>query len=378
MEAFTVYNPTKLFFGKQSIAHLSNHLPKFGKKAMLVFGGNSAKQNGAYSDVIAQLTLAKIDFVEFWGIKPNPHVEDVEKAIALGIAEKVDMVIAVGGGSVIDSAKIIALCIPSNHHPWKVMKGKEKPMRALPIIAVLTLAATGSEMNPFAVLQNNKTKEKIGFGSPFIYPAISICDPTYTLTVSKEYTAYGLADIVSHLLEAYFGGGNAHLSDGFVISVLKEISQISVPLLNDLQNFELRERMMWASTCALNGITFYGRKSGDWGVHDVAHHLSLLFDVPHGASLSVVYPAWLKFHKRATKKRLEFLGQEWFGAKTTVKTIETLLDYFRSIHCPVSFKELHLTEQQKEEFLKLLYKNKPSGLSYPLNRPKLRRLTEYM
>lgn len=378
MELFTAYNPTKLYFGKQSITNLSKQLPLIGQKALLVFGGKSAKTNGAYSDVISQLKKANINFVEFWGIKPNPRVEDVSRAISMGIKEKVDMIIAVGGGSVIDSSKMIALCLPGNNEPWNVMKGKEKPSKALPIIAVLTLAATGSEMNPFAVLQNHETNEKLGFGSPFTFPTISICDPTYTLTVSKEYTAYGLADIVAHLLEAYFGEGNASLSDRFVISILKEIIQIAEPLLSNLNNFELRERMMWASTCALNGITFHGRKSGDWGVHDVAHHLSLLYDVPHGASLSVVYPAWLKLHRITANQRIAFLGKEWFNAKSANQTIEKLQVFFKNIQCPIRFQDLKLNKNQKEAFLKLLLKNKPSGMKYMLNKPKLKKLVEYM
>lgn len=378
MESFIAYNPTKLFFGKQSIVNLSIQLPRLGKKALLVFGGKSAKTNGAYQDVLAQLKMANISFAEFWGIKPNPRVEEVIKAINIGIVEKVDMVIAIGGGSVIDSAKMIALCIPSGNNPWNVMKGKEKPQKALPIITVLTIAATGSEMNPFLVLQNNTTHEKLGYGSSLTYPSISICDPTYTLTVSKEYTAYGLVDIVAHLLEAYFGEGNASLSDRFVIGVLKEISQIAELLLNDLNNYELRERMMWASTCALNGITFHGRKSGDWGVHDVAHHLSLLFDVPHGASLSVVYPAWIKLHRRLLKDRIIYLGKEWFNVRSTNQTIDKLQTFFSSIQCPVSIEELKLNINQKEQFLNLLFKNKPSGMFHKLNKPKLRKLVEYM
>ncbi|NSW45827.1 MAG: iron-containing alcohol dehydrogenase [Bacteroidales bacterium] len=378
METFIAYNPTKLFFGKQSIEYLSKHLPRIGQKALLVFGGKSAKANGAYDDVIAQLIKAQIRFVEFWGIKPNPRVEEVREAIALGIKEKVDMVIAVGGGSVIDSAKIIALCIPKNNDPWNVMKGKEKPTHALPIITVLTLAATGSEMNPFAVLQNNETNEKLGFGSPFTYPTISICDPTYTLTVSKEYTAYGLADIVAHLLEAYFGDGNALLSDRFVISVLKEVSQIAELLLSDLQNYELRERMMWASTCALNGITFHGRKSGDWGVHDVAHHLSVLFDIPHGASLSVVYPAWLKLHRRKLNQRIIWLGNEWWGIKTTSKTIKQIEDFFLAINCPIRFNDLNLDLNQQKTFESLLMKNKPTGMIHRLTRAQLRKMMHFM
>lgn len=378
METFIAYNPTKLFFGKNSISNLTKQLPRIGKKALFVFGGQSSKKNGAYSDLILQLKNSNIDFVEYWGIKPNPGVEDVQKAINFGVKERVDMVIAIGGGSVIDSAKMIALCIPSNNNPWNVMKGKEKPEKALPIITILTIAATGSEMNPFAVLQNKAAGEKIGFGSPLIYPTLSISDPTYTLTVSKEYTSYGLADITAHLLEAYFGEGNTPLSDRFVISILKEIQEISVPLLNDLKNYELRERMMWASTCALNGITFWGRKSGDWGVHDVAHHLSLLFDIPHGASLSVVYPAWFKVQRYVLNERITFLGKAWFKAKNAKQTIEKLEAYFQQLQCPITFLELKLNDMQKDEFLKLLYKNKPSGMNHILNKHKLRKLVEYM
>jgi hypothetical protein len=345
---------------------------------MIITGGNSSQKNGALIDVVKQLKDACIDYIEFSGIKPNPRTDEVILGIKAGRKEKVDFVIAIGGGSVIDSAKMIALCIPENADPWQVMKGKQKPVKALPIVVVLTLAATGSEMNPFAVLQNIKTQEKIGFGSPLTFPTLSICDPTYTLTVSKNYTAYGIADIAAHALEAYFGEGEAVLSDRFVVSILKELNETGTSLLHNLSNYSLRERIMWASTCALNGTTMHGRKSGDWGVHDVAHHLSLLFDTPHGASLSVAYPAWLKLFKKELNDRITWLGKEVFGAKSASATINCFETFFTSLNCPITLSSLGIKASQFETFKKLVLKNKPSGMIHSMNEKQLSKLMELM
>ena len=269
MNNFVVFNPTKLHFGYNVIDSLPYQLKNYGNNVLLVYGKGSIKKNGIYSKVIRLLTEANKNIFEYEGMKPNPVVDDVNAAVELGIKHDIDLVLAVGGGSVIDSAKIIAICIPEKKDPWKVMKFIEKPKSAIPLITILTLSATGTEMNQFAVLQNQETQEKIGFGSPLIYPAISFCDPFYTISVSIEYTSYGMADIIAHALEAYFGEGEAVLSDRFVAAVIKEIMEAGPLLLNDLGSYDLRARIMWASTCALNGVTFYGKKSGDWGVHDV-------------------------------------------------------------------------------------------------------------
>ncbi len=378
MENFFAYNPTKLFFGKNCVQQMSKHIPSLGKKALIITGGSSCKKNGSFNHVTEQLSKAGVEYIEFSGIKPNPRVDEVMQAIQLGRKEQVDIVIAIGGGSVIDSAKIIALCIPQNNDPWKVMKGIQKPIKAIPIVVVLTLAATGSEMNPFAVLQNQETKEKIGFGSPLIFPSLSFCDPTYTLSVSKEYTAWGLADITAHALEAYFGEGNAYLSDKIVVSILKELIEIGDSLLVDLSNYELRERMMWASTCALNGITLHGRKSGDWGVHDIAHHLSVLFDVPHGASLTIVYLAWMKLFKKELAQRITWLGREVFRVNNPNATIKRFELLFMFWNCPINLSMLHLTNKQIDEFKTLLLQNKPTGYAHPLNEEQLLKLVALM
>jgi alcohol dehydrogenase YqhD (iron-dependent ADH family) len=236
------------------------------------------------------LEEANVDFCEFGGIKPNPIVDDVQKAVEFCKQNNIDFIIGVGGGSVIDSAKIIALAYANNAEPWDIMTDKYICTKSIPIVAVLTMAATGTEMNPFAVLQNHNTHEKIGFYSELIYPAQSYLDPNLTLTVPKDQTAYGIADIVAHSLEAFFACGQAHLSDQLVGGLLREIFEVAPLLIKNLENYEYRARIMWASTVALNGTLYGGRKSsGDWGVHSIGHVVSYLFDTPQGQHFLLLF-----------------------------------------------------------------------------------------
>lgn len=367
MENFVAWNPVKLVFGKDVVKlRMQKEVKPFGKNVLLIYGKGSIKQNGIYDTVTEVLRNSGCTVFEFGGIKSNPLSTDAQDAVTLAVQNKVDCIVAVGGGSVIDTAKLVALCSPANHDVWKVMKGEIKSVKALPLIAVLTLAATGTEMNPFAVLQNPDTGEKIGFGSPLVYPALSFLDPSYTISVPASYTAYGMADIAAHLLEAYFGEGEAPLSDKWVFAILSELIEISQPLLNDLTHYSLRERMLWASTQALNGTTLYGRKSGEWGVHDIGHTISYLYDIPHGATLSVAYPAWMKHMKPLIKDRLEVLGQNIFNTATADETIDAFSAYFRSINCPVSLSDLNL-QDKKSEILALMIKNKVSGMHFKLS-----------
>jgi len=378
MNNFTAFNPTRLIFGKGVIQSMPLQLGKFGKKVLLVYGKGSIKKNSIYKEITGILKEAGKTVIEFEGIKSNPLVNDVEKAIALGRKNKVDFVLAVGGGSVIDSAKIIALCIPGNFDPWKVMKYQEKATKALPLVTVLTVAATGTEMNQFAVLQNLKTEEKIGFGSPLIYPALSYCDPSYTISVSKQYTAYGIADIIAHSLEAYFGDGDAILSDRFVAGIIREMADAGTKLLKDLKNYNLRARVMWASTCALNGMTFHGRKSGDWGVHDLGHILSLLYDLPHGATLSIAYPAWMKYHSKTQAERIQWLGKEVFGTKTVKQSIYAFENLFIKLHCPVRIQKVKVPVSKKKEIISLMLQNKVSGMIVKLDAKAVKEMVELM
>ncbi|MFC2104917.1 iron-containing alcohol dehydrogenase, partial [Bacteroidota bacterium] len=347
MENFTAYNPTKLHFGKNVTDSLGETVFEYGERVLLMYGKGSVQRNGIYDKVINQLKSVDAEIFEYSGIKPNPLVDDVIEAAQIGKLNNVDVIVAVGGGSVIDSAKITALAIANNTDPWAIMKYKVKPKATIPLIAVLTLAATGTEMNGAAVLQNPETKEKIGYVTSFNYPKHSFLDPEFTFTVPKNYTAYGIVDLIAHALEAYFGEGEASLSDRFVEVIIKEAMEYGPLVLKEPENYEYRANIMWAATTALNGLTNYGRKSGDWGVHDIGHNISYLYDTAHGATLSIAYPAWLKLHKERMPERITKLGNQLFGTNTVDETIENLEIFFKSIDCPVKLSDINIGKEKQ-------------------------------
>jgi alcohol dehydrogenase YqhD (iron-dependent ADH family) len=377
MMNFIAYNPTKLHFGRGVTGQLGSAALKLGKHALLVYGGGSVLQNGSYADTFQQLRSHGIGVTEFGGIRPNPRVEDVNTAASLGRAKGTDLVVAVGGGSVIDSAKIIAICIADGCEAWDVMSGKHTPVSSLPLVAVLTLAATGTEMNAVSVLQNPVTREKIGFRNDLMYPVHSFLDPGYTLSVPSNYTAYGVVDLVAHCFEAWFGEGDASLSDRFVVSIVREAMEYGPALMKDLENYDLRARIMWAATNALNNQTSYGRKSGDWGVHALGHNLSFLFDTPHGASLSILYPAWMRALKREAGNRIVKLGGELFGTTDAESAIEGVKDFFVTLGSPVRCSEAGIEFTRKGEILELMNRNRAEGLHHKLSDAKREEILEY-
>jgi alcohol dehydrogenase YqhD (iron-dependent ADH family) len=376
MENFIYCNSTTLHFGKNCIYGLNNVIQQYGKKVLFVYGKGSIKKTGLYDTVSDYLKELHAEVFEYSGIRSNPVIEDVEAAAALGRKYKVDVILAVGGGSVIDSAKFVSITIPVPHPAWDFITRKAKPEKAVPLICILTLAATGTEMNPFAVISNHDAKFKDGYGSSLMYPAHSFLDPQLTLTVPLDYTAYGIADLIAHSFEAWFGPGEATLSDRFIISIIQEAMQYGPPLLKDLHNYELREKIMFAATMALNGLTLMGKKSGDWAVHGIGHILSLLYDIPHGASLSIVYPAWLKYIEKKHPERIGLLGSGIFNQQlTSYETIWRIEEMFRSLECPVRLSETGITVN-KQKILETLVLNKVTGENYSLNEEDLRKIVE--
>ena len=377
MENFEIYNPVKAYFGRDVIQKLSREIPTLGKKILLVYGKGSIKSNGIYQAVMDQIERAGAEVYEYSGIKPNPVIEDVRAAVSLGKKKDVDLIIAVGGGSVVDSAKVISIGIAGDTDPWRYVKGWPA-VKGIPIIAVLTLAATGTEMNRFAVVQNNETKEKIGFGYPPMYPTISFLDPSYTESVSAEYTSFGIVDLIAHALEAYFGKGDASLSDRFVFSIIKEALEYGPQLMNDLGNYDLRARIMYAATMALNNLTMYGRESGDWGVHSIGHVLSVLYDVPHGASLSIAYPAWLRLHEDRATDRIIQLGENLFNVSTVDETIKQFEDFFTSIGSPIRLSQTSYGDYSESKIIDTLRSNKAGGMHHQLTDEDHKKLVEIM
>lgn len=378
IEKFTAYNPTRLHFGEGVINKLGRRTKKYGNKVLLVTGKGSVKKFGYFDKVVEQLKNAGMEIVEYSGIKPNPIIEDVREATELGTKENVDVIVALGGGSAVDSAKIIALSIASAYDGWDIMTNKVKPESSIPLICVLTLAATGTEMNGGAVVQNHETGEKIGYVTELSFPKESFLDPKFTASVPRNYTAYGIVDLIAHCLENYFGAGEPGVIDNFTFDIIKDAMKYGPQLLNDLENVDLRAKILMDSTLALNGITRYGKKNGDWAVHGIGHELSLLYDLPHGATLSIVYIAWLKLHKDRCPERIIKLGSSLFGVDTVDETIEHLRSFFISVKSPVSLPEANIDADQKEIIIRQVDKNKVSGSHHSLDQNDHATIVEFM
>lgn len=381
MENFTSYNPVRLIFGKGVINQLHQLAPQYGKKALIVYGQGSVKKYQILPQVTNQLSMAGITFVEFSGIKPNPRIDEVRKATDLAKKEKVDFIIAVGGGSVIDSAKAISIAAKHDVDPWDFVIGKIQPTDALPLLTVLTVVGTGSEMNNVAVLQNHQTQQKLGFRYEQMFPKISFLDPSYTISVPRFQTACGIADIIAHALEAYFGDGGSPLADYFATDIIREVMDTGLKLVNDLFNYNLRARVMLASTYALNGTTAIGRgNTGDWGTHAVGHVLSLLYDIPHGATLSIAFPAWMKLMLDRIPERIRKLGRLVFndGCLTPEEVIEKFEEYFKLLDLPTRLADVQLTKEDSQEILQVLNQTKASGRVFKLDDNMRAAIVEYM
>ncbi len=369
MENFVMYNPVKLHFGDGVTDKIGEVTATYGKRALLIMGKGSVKASGVYDQVMTRLLGSGLEVYEYTGIKSNPVIEDVDKAVAMGKEKGIEVVVALGGGSVIDSAKIISLALKYEGPAWDIVTSKHKPTESIPLIAVLTLAATGTEMNPVAVVQDTCKQQKIGYAHPLAFPKHSFLDPSFTFSVPRNYTAYGVVDLIAHALEVWFGEGDASLSDRFIVSIIKEAMKYGPDLLDDLHNYDLRARIMYAATCALNGMTTYGKKSGDWGVHGIGHCLSVVHDVPHGASLSIVYPAWIKLHKDRIPERIQELGTALFEANTIEDTIYKLEYFFKVMESPHRLSDVAIDAKDpkvREKLKKTMILNKVTGTPHKL------------
>jgi len=378
MEKFIAYNPVKFHFGKDVVNGLGKAASAYGKKALFIYGKGSVKKYGYYDIVKNQLVEAGLEIVEFSGIKPNPLIEDAREAMSLGLENRVDMIIALGGGSVIDTAKMVGLGIANNTDPWLFMTHQEQPVKNLPLLNILTLAATGTEMNAAAVLQNHESGQKIGYVHPLSFPAESFLDPAFTISVPKDYTAYGIIDLIAHSLEAYFGKGEPAVIDEITFAIIKDAINQGEKLLNNLDDYSLREAIMLDATLALNGLTVYGKFSGDWGVHSMGHEISLLFDTAHGATLSIAYPAWLKLHSNKIPERIIKLGKALFGVETVEDTISELEKTFVKLQSPIRLSDIGLEEKDATALLEQYNKNKISGVHHSMEESDYDKLVGFM
>ncbi|KXU45529.1 NADH-dependent butanol dehydrogenase A [Candidatus Stoquefichus sp. KLE1796] len=295
MNSFVYNIPVKVYFGENQLIHLGEELSKYGKRVLLTYGGGTIKKIGLYDKVIEEIEKAGLEVYELSGIEPNPRINSVREGAQLCKDKNIDVLLAVGGGSTIDATKWIAAGACVDFDPWDFLSKKVSVKKALPILTVLTLAATGSEMDNGGVISNPETKDKIGLGADPLLPKVSFLDPTYTYTVSQYQTACGAADMMSHIIEVYFNmDQDLYMLDTFMEGMMKTIIKYAPIAMKEPDNYEARANLMWTSSWAINGF-INGGKQLAWSCHPMEHELSALYDITHGLGLAILTPRWLKY-----------------------------------------------------------------------------------
>lgn len=384
MENFNLCIPTEIYFGKGQIKELSRIIKSCNrKKILLVYGGGSIKRNGVYIDVMRELDGYEI--FELSSIEPNPKISSVRRGVHICRENKIDLVLAVGGGSVIDCAKVIAAGYFYDGDPWDIIWDSSKIKGALPIVTVLTLAGSGSEMNENAVITNPDTNEKLAMSSKYIIPIASIMDPTYLYSLPPIQTAAGTADIISHVLEVYFNNPeSSFLSDRISESIVKTCIEYCPVALESPNNYEARANLMWASSMALNGICGAG-KFGVWSCHPIEHELSAYYNIIHGVGLAIITPAWMRYALSDSNidKFVDFSANV-FGIKKNKNKLDIAMEgiyrlkqFFADCGIPSSLTELGIDNSKFDVMAKRAVKFGMLEYGYvPLNEGDVKNILE--
>ena len=357
MKSFVYHNPTKIVFGKDCVLEsLANELESYGKRVLVTYGGGSIKKNGVYDAVVTALEKAGKEVFELSGIMSNPRTTKVREGIALCKEHQIDFILAVGGGSVIDCTKFIAggAKLPDNVDFWqRFFLEHHTVTEAIPFGVVLTMAATGSEMNNGGVITDWETQKKLsGYGTA-IFPQFSMLDPTYTYTLPREQVAYGIVDMLSHLMEQYMSTpDDDNVTDSAIEGVFKNIVRNGRKSMENLEDYEARSNIMWGATLALNRSLGLG-KDQDWMTHALEHALSAFYDIPHGAGLAIMHPAYLRWIlPKATDRLMRFAREVWGIERGTMTDeeyalagIEALEAYFREIGAPSTLQEVGIPKE---------------------------------
>ncbi|PZT55799.1 iron-containing alcohol dehydrogenase [Paenibacillus silvae] len=356
MRSFQFYNPTRLIFGKGQLEALKTEVPKYGQRVLLVYGGGSIKRSGLYDQVLGLLKEIGAEVTELAGVEPNPRLSTVHKGVDLCKTNDIELILAVGGGSVLDCAKAIAVGAKYDGDMWDFAQRKAVAQDALPLGTVLTMAATGSEMNSGSVITNEETQEKLGWGSAYSFPAFSILDPVNTYTVPKDQTVYGMVDMMSHVLEHYFHlDPNTPVQLGFCETILRTVMEAAPRLVEDLENYELRETILYCGTMALNGVLNMGL-AGDWATHNIEHAVSAVYDIPHGGGLAILFPHWMRHNIDVKVERFKRLAINVFDVNPEGKSdrqiaeegIDALSQFWTSIGAPNRLADYDIDDSQIE------------------------------
>ena len=356
MQNFEYRTPTRLIFGQGVIERLPGVMAQFGKKILLTYGGGSIKKIGLYQKVLELLDGFQI--VELPGIQPNPKYDpSVLDGVRLCKEHQVDVILAVGGGSVLDCSKAIAAGACYEGDPWDLITYKVKAKSALPIVDILTLAATGSEYDPGGVISRTETNDKIGYMDPLLYPAVSFLDPTYTFSVSKKQTCAGIADAINHILEQYFCEDSTLMNDGFCEAGIKSLMVNGKACLENPTDYRARAEMMFTCTLACNDIMSLGNSPSGWPMHGIEHALSGYYDITHGEGLAIITPRWMKhILSERTLPRFVKYGVNVFGIDASLppmeiaeKAIAKTYKFFEGIGIPMHLREVGIDSSRIDE-----------------------------
>ncbi|WP_448375101.1 iron-containing alcohol dehydrogenase [Fervidobacterium sp.] len=381
MENFVFHNPTKLVFGKGMVEKIGEYLKKDGiKKVLLLYGSGSIKKNGVYEKVLRSLIENGIEKVEVSGVRPNPVLSKVHEAISVAREHHVEAILAVGGGSVVDSAKAVAAGFYYEGDIWDAFIGKYNVKKALPLYVILTMSATGTEMNGNGVVTNDKTQEKFYFSSKHVYPVVSIVDPTTQYSLPANQVVYGAIDAISHVMEYYFDVARSDLIDRIDEGIIKTLIETTEIILKEPEDYEARANFCLATTLALNGLTGLGTTGGDWSSHELEHAISALNpEVAHGAGLAVVFPAWMVYVKNKISDKLVSFGKNILGMNGEVspeEVIRNLKSWYKKIGAPITLKELGFEKSDIDKLTAIANKHAPFGTVIEVKEEDIKKIYE--
>jgi alcohol dehydrogenase YqhD (iron-dependent ADH family) len=353
---FEFRNPTKIIFGKGAEEKLGAEAKKYGNKVLLHYGGGSIRKNGVYDKVVASLKASGVEYIELGGVQPNPRLSLIYEGIEICRKNDIDLVLAVGGGSTIDSAKGIAAGVPYNGDVWDFYVSQKSPEAALPVGVVLTIPAAGSESSTGSVVTKEEGKLKRALDSELIIPVFAVMNPEFTYTLPPYQTSCGISDILAHMMERYFTNvRSVGITDRLLEGAMKNIIDNALPVHEQPGNYDIRSEIMWTGWIAHNNLLDRGR-IGDWATHDMEHELSAFNDVAHGAGLAIMFPAWMKYvYKHDIDHFAEFAVRVWgvdqyfFDKERTVlEGIARIETFFKNLGLPTRLGEIGITEKDFE------------------------------
>lgn len=367
--------PTKIFFGRDQIEVLAKQIKEYGTRVLLVYGGGSIKKIGLYTKIVEILNQNDISFWELSGVEPNPRITSVRQGIELCKEHQIELILAVGGGSTIDCAKVIGAGFYYDGDAWDIVVDPRKITRVLPIASVITLAATGSEMDSNAVITNLETNEKIGTSNKGMAPKFSILDPTYSFSVPKNQTGAGTADIMSHIFEVYFSNTtSAYLQNRMAEALLKTCINYGPIAMVEPENYEARANLLWTSSLAINGLLSYGKVT-EWSVHAMEHVLSAYYDITHGVGLAILTPYWMEYslNEGSLTKFVEYGVNVWGldpkadQYEIAHQAITKTREFFSILGMPATLREVGIEEEKLEMMAKQATADGELGDFKPLN-----------